>query len=130
METRTYKVLVVDDEVDVCEVMARSLPRRLNVEVAVCSDGAAVAEKARTFKPDLVLLDIHLPGHMGWDVLRDIRAFDPGVKIVIVTAIFAVPREDEELILKETSGYLTKPVELDDICDKIVTLFGDSVIRR
>jgi CheY-like chemotaxis protein len=130
MSLRTFRILVVDDEEDVRSVLPNYLPKKLQAEVSAIEDGAQVVEKVRSWKPDLILLDIHLPGMMGWDVLREIRKIDTKVKIVIVTAIFAVPPEDQEFILQETSGYLTKPIEVDNICAKIIEVLGPEVVKR
>jgi len=129
MDKTLFKILVVDDEQDVRDVLAKYLPRKLNVEVRACADGFKAVEQAKAFKPDLVLLDMHLPGHMGWDVLREIREFDAAVKIVFITAVDIVPQEDQELILQQTSGYLTKPLNLDEISRMIVRVLGQGVVK-
>jgi CheY-like chemotaxis protein len=130
MAMKIFKILVVDDEEDVRSVLLNYLPKKLHVEVNAIGDGSQVVETVKTWKPDLILLDVHLPGLMGWDVLREIRKFDTAVKIVIVTAIFAVPQEDQEFILQETSGYMTKPMEVDNICAKIIEVLGPEVVKR
>jgi two-component system response regulator (stage 0 sporulation protein F) len=130
MDKKLFRILVVDDEEDVGSVLGNYLPKKLHVEVSTLTDGNLVVDKVKAWKPDLILLDIHLPGLMGWDVLREIRQFDTAVKIVIVTAIFAVPPEDQEFILQETSGYLTKPMEIDNIRAKIIEVLGPQVVKR
>jgi DNA-binding response OmpR family regulator len=130
MDNKIFKILVVDDEAEVGEILTRYLPRKLHVEVSAIGEGSDVVETVKTLKPDLILLDMHLPGMMGWDVLRGIRKFDKAVKIIIVTAIVSVPQEDQEFILQETSGYLTKPLEIENICAKIIEVLGEDVVRR
>jgi CheY-like chemotaxis protein len=130
MDTKIFRILIVDDEEDIRNVLLSYLPKKLHAEACAIEDGAQVVVAVRSWKPDIILLDIHLPGLMGWDVIREIRKFDPKVKIVIVTAIFAVPPEDQELILQETSGYLTKPVEAENICAKIIEVLGPEVAKR
>ena len=130
MDKKIFKVLVVDDEMDVRDVLANFLPRRLRVEVISTGDGNEAVEMARDQSPDLILLDIHLPGQMGWDVLRKIREFDRTVKIVISTGIFVVPKENEEFLLEQTLGYMIKPVNLEAICQKVVEALGEEVARR
>ena len=129
MDKKLFKILVVDDEPDVLEVLTRSLPKKLFVEVYTANDGARAVEMTRTLKPDFILLDIHMPGHMGWDVLREIRDFDQNVKVVISTDVFVVPPEDENYILQQISGYLTKPSSPDDIVHKIIDALGPEVLR-
>lgn len=114
-----YKILVVDDEEDVRDVLKNFLFKRFKAEVQTSGNGLQAVEITKTFKPDLILLDIHLPGHMGWDVLREIRQFDTAVKILVVTALYVIPPEHEDLILGQTSGYLNKPIELDALADKV-----------
>ncbi|NTV28525.1 MAG: response regulator [Candidatus Omnitrophica bacterium] len=130
MEKKIFRVLVVDDEMDIRNVLTSFLPKKLNVEVFTTGDGQKAVEMARDLKLDLILLDIHLPGHMGWDVLREIREFDQDVKIVISTGIFVVPKENEEFLLQHTSGYMIKPVNLEAIYLKIVEALGDQVVRK
>jgi CheY-like chemotaxis protein len=130
MNKKIFKILVVDDEAEVRDVLINYLTKKLQAEVYAVGDGGQVVEAVKTWKPDLILLDVHLPGMMGWDVLREIRKFDSAVKIVIVTAIFAVPQEDQELILQETSGYLTKPLDADNICAKVIEVLGEEIVRR
>ena len=129
MDKKLFKVLVIDDEPDVLEILTRSLPKRLFVEVHTVDDGARAVETVRTLKPDFILLDIHMPGYMGWDVLREVREFDQNVKIVISTDVFVVPPEDEAYILQQISGYLTKPSSPDDISRKIIDVLGPEVAR-
>lgn len=129
MDKKLFKILVVDDEPDVLEVLARSLPKRLFADVYTVGDGFSAVEAVKTLKPDFILLDIHMPGHMGWDVLREIRDFDQQVKVVISTDVFVVPPEDESYILQQISGYLTKPSTPDDIARKIIDVLGSEVAR-
>ncbi len=129
MAKQVYKILVVDDEPDVRDVLARSLPKRLNADVRASDSGVEAVDLVKTFKPDLLLLDMHLPGHMGWDVLREIRKFDAQVKIIVVTGLFEVPQEDQEFILQQTSGYLSKPLSINDLARKIAEVLGNDVIR-
>ena len=129
MEKRLFKILVVDDEPDILEVLSRSLPKKLFVEVHTAADGDRAVDMAREVRPDFILLDIHMPGHMGWDVLREVREFDKEVKIVISTDIVVVPPEDEAFILQQISGYLTKPSTPDDIARKIIDVLGPEAAR-
>jgi two-component system alkaline phosphatase synthesis response regulator PhoP len=66
------KVLVVDDEPMVREVVVRYLARE-GFEVAEAADGPAAIAAVDSFRPDLVVLDVMLPGKSGFDVLRTIR---------------------------------------------------------
>ncbi len=78
------KVLVVDDDASLAEMLQIVL-RQEGFETAWCARGNLAMEAFRSEKPDLVLLDLMLPGRGGVDICRDIRA-ESGVPIVMLTA--------------------------------------------
>jgi len=100
------KILVVDDE----ETMVRSLSALLTREgyaVAVATDGPQALEAARTERPDLILLDVMLPGADGIEVCRQIRTWS-AVPIIMLTAKTA---EVDKVVGLEVGAddYVTKP---------------------
>ena len=84
MEPMKGRVLVVDDDVALAEMLGIVL-RGEGFEPTFCTDGAAAVQAFRDARPDLVLLDIMLPGMDGVDVCKAIRA-ESGVPIVMLTA--------------------------------------------
>lgn len=70
-ETKT--ILIVDDDVLVCEILAKKLSRE-KFKVSIAHNGFTAGLKAKTIKPDLLILDIHMEGLDGFDVCRQIRA--------------------------------------------------------
>ncbi|MCL2784115.1 MAG: MtrAB system response regulator MtrA [Propionibacteriaceae bacterium] len=78
------KVLVIDDDASLAEMLQIVL-RQEGFETAWCSRGDQALDAFHTEKPDLVLLDLMLPGRGGVDICRDIRA-ESGVPIVMLTA--------------------------------------------
>ncbi|MGH8284401.1 MAG: hybrid sensor histidine kinase/response regulator [Steroidobacteraceae bacterium] len=78
------RIVVVDDNRDSADSMAVFL-RLGGHEVATVFDGASALELVRTFEPDVVLLDLGLPGMNGYEVAERVRAFDPDVRIIAVT---------------------------------------------
>jgi DNA-binding NtrC family response regulator len=83
--TTTRKVLVVDDEPEVRATLQEMLRGAYDVRLAV--DGASALEAVATDPPDVVLLDVQMPGLNGIDVLAAIRAIDPGIKLIMVTGV-------------------------------------------
>ena len=79
------RVLVVDDDTALAEMLTIVL-RSEGFEPFVCGDGDKALAAFREFKPDLVLLDLMLPGRDGIDVCRALRA-ESGVPIVMLTAL-------------------------------------------
>jgi two-component system OmpR family response regulator len=78
------KLLVVDDDPNICEVV-RLYARKEQFEVVTCHDGNQAASLFRKENPDVVVLDIMLPGRDGWEVCREIRAMSL-VPIIMLTA--------------------------------------------
>jgi two-component system, OmpR family, response regulator len=88
------KVLCVEDEADIRTVAEMALASVGGFEVLLCSSGAEAIAKAARFKPDIVLLDVMMPGMDGRDTLKALRAL-PG--LATVPAVFltakAMPSE-------------------------------------
>ncbi|PWB95566.1 response regulator [Methylosinus sporium] len=114
-ETKTMrrKVLIVDDDAAVCEAMAELL-RLENYEVCVASDGLRALEAAQTFKPDVALLDLGLPGINGYETARRLRQLPETRDLLLLAATGA--GGDEVRRLCEAAGFdlhLVKPIDLD-----------------
>jgi two-component system, OmpR family, alkaline phosphatase synthesis response regulator PhoP len=81
-------ILIVDDDPEIVAMLSTRLEAR-GYKVLTASDGKAALERARRELPDLVLLDVMMPGKSGWEVARSLKQ-DPvtqAIKIVMVTAI-------------------------------------------
>ncbi|HRK31298.1 MAG TPA: response regulator transcription factor [Tepidisphaeraceae bacterium] len=119
------RVLVVDDEQDIVELIRFNLERN-GYEVFTAADGNAALELARKQVPDLVVLDLMLPGIDGTEVARRLKA-EPatsGVPIVMLTA----KSEETDVVVGLTLGaddYVTKPFSI-----KILLARLNSVLRR
>jgi signal transduction histidine kinase len=120
--TRPRNVLVVDDNVDSAECVGAMLELNGH-QVQVVHDGFAAIEAARHQKPDVILLDLGLPGRDGYEVARILRndADLKKAKIVAVTGYGS----DEDRLRSEQAGmdiHLTKPVDPDRLEEIIRTL--------
>src|SRR5476649_1024990 len=101
------RILLVEDEGKVAEMVARGLKaERYAVDVA--ADGAAGWAMVNTYKYDLIILDLLLPGIGGLDLLRRIRRRDPVVPVLILTAMDATSSKVENFEAG-ADDYLTKP---------------------
>ncbi|MGR3173088.1 MAG: response regulator [Candidatus Scalindua sp.] len=105
------KILVVDDEVKSCELLERFLERK-GYDVTTSYRGMHALEKVKSKKPDIVVLDIKMPGMGGIEVLRRIREFDKDVCIIMVTAVNDKSVGMEALKIG-ADEYVTKPVNLN-----------------
>jgi two-component system response regulator MtrA len=103
------KILIVEDDTDLATMLELVL-RNKDFDPILCSRGDAALQAFRDSNPDLVLLDIMLPGRNGFDICKDIRA-ESNVPIVMLSA-----RSDTDDIIRglEESGaddYVIKPCE-------------------
>ena len=78
------RALVVDDEQDILDILRDYLSKTLDVDTA--SDGTKALALVRANRPDVMFLDIHMPGANGIDVLKAVKQLDPTIPVVMVTA--------------------------------------------
>ena len=112
------RVLVVDDDTALAEMLGIVL-RTEGFEPVFCADGAKALDAFRESKPDLVLLDLMLPGRDGIDVCRSIRA-ESGVPIVMLTA----KTDTVDVVLGLESGaddYVVKPFKPKELVARVRT---------
>src|SRR5947208_13227547 len=103
------KILIVEDEASLAEVLSYNLQRE-GYEVAVAKEGREGLRKAQMQLPDLVILDLMLPGLNGLDICRELRAVPrtAGISILMLTA----KGEETDQIVGFAVGaadYVTKP---------------------
>jgi PAS domain S-box-containing protein len=121
---RSLKVLVVDDNIDAAQMMAMLL-RAYGHVTHVVHDGLQAVAGAERLHPDVILLDIGLPGLNGYEACRRIRA-QPRGKDVVVVALSGWGREQDKS-RAETSGFdahLVKPVEVPELIGILTSLLN------
>ena len=116
---RAPRVLIVEDDEDIAQALQRSL-RMEGYEVRAAGDGRAALEQGRVFAPDLVILDLGLPGIDGLEVARSLRA-DDDVPILILTARDALESRVEGLDAG-ADDYLVKPFERQELLARMRAL--------
>src|SRR3990172_10387272 len=109
------KILLVDDEVDLVETVRFSLEGE-GYQVLVSFNGEDALNKARTEKPDLILLDIMLPKLDGYKVCRLLK-FDERYRNIPIIMLTARAQEKDKIISLETGAdeYITKPFDMDEL---------------
>jgi CheY-like chemotaxis protein len=119
------KLLLVEDNEMNRDMLSRRLMRR-GYEVAVAVDGAQGVAMARSEKPDLVLMDLSLPGIDGWEATRRIKAgADTKHLPVIGLTAHAMAGDREKALEAGCDDYDTKPIELDRLIGKIESLLSN-----
>jgi DNA-binding response OmpR family regulator len=104
------RVLVVDDDPATVELLQEFLLAK-GYEVLTASDGAEALRTVKAERPHLLLLDIQMPKLDGLEVLRQVKAIDPTVSVIMVTGVNeeAIGRQAIEL---GAFDYITKPLDL------------------
>lgn len=116
------RVLLVEDNELNRDMLSRRLTRR-DFEILVAEDGIEGVRQATDAQPDLILLDMSLPGLDGWEVARRLKA-DPGTSAIPIIALtaHAMAGDRERALQAGCDDYDTKPIELPRLLDKIASL--------
>ncbi|MGI6661822.1 MAG: response regulator [Bacillota bacterium] len=114
------KILLVDDDETLVKGIRRSF-QSLGYEVVMCYEGGPVLEVIEKEKPDMVLLDIMLPGKDGLTVLKEVRERFPGLPVIMLTA----RSEDIDIVVGLEMGaddYVSKPFSMRELEARIKTV--------
>jgi CheY-like chemotaxis protein len=103
------QVLIVDDEPELTAVVREFLQEHYDVVVA--NDGPAALAAFRRRRPDVVFLDVNMPGPSGLDVLKQLRQADPTLPVVMVTVDTEMATV-QECLRQGAFGYVPKPFDL------------------
>lgn len=111
-------VALVDDN-DMMRTLLRGILRGEDFDVvAECKDGEHAVDAAIRLKPDVVLLDIMMPGMDGLEALQEIRRKEPSVKVIMITAS-ASAGNVKEAIGNGASGFIVKPFNAAKVINAI-----------
>lgn len=118
------RVLVVDDHAPNLK-LTRVVLERAGFEVRTAADAAATRAMLSAFTPELILMDIQMPGVDGLTLTRQLKA-DPataGIHIVAVTA-YAMKGDEEKARAAGCDGYLTKPIDVERLPGQVLMWLG------
>ena len=120
------RILVVDDEPDLIKTVRLRLEKR-GYAVISAADGQEALEKARSEKPDLIILDLMLPKLSGYQVCRMLK-FDEQYKNIPIIIFTARAQEQDKKTSLEVGAdaYLSKPFEPEVLLDKVDSLLNIS----
>ena len=119
------KVLIVDDDPDVLAAVTAAL-KDTEATLETAADGNAAVSKAEAFAPDLVILDIMLPGKSGFLVLEKLRQGKPrgqGPRVIMITGN-AGKRHRQYAEALGVDGYLNKPFRMDQLVEEAERLLA------
>ncbi len=117
---RAVRVLVVEDDQEIAQVLQRSL-RMEGYDVKLTGDGAQALDDTQAFLPDLIVLDLGLPGMDGIEVARQLRKDEDDTPILMLTARDALDSRVEGLDVG-ADDYLVKPFERQELLARMRAL--------
>jgi DNA-binding response OmpR family regulator len=111
------KVLIVDDEEDFASTLSERLQIRGYDSIAVfCAEDAVLI--AKSSPPDVVLLDLKMPGISGIEVLKAIKQINPSIEVIMLTG-HGAEQGGAEGLANGASAYIMKPIDIEKLVDTI-----------
>jgi len=122
----TQRILVVEDQEDLRAIL-RDFLTSAGYDIVEASDGIEGVAKARSARPDIILMDIQLPGLDGYEAIREIKA-DPNHKSTPIIAVssFAMKGDEEKARASGCDSYVTKPYSPVKLLGLIRSFLGEN----
>jgi excisionase family DNA binding protein len=123
LESGKRKVLLVDDDVELVELMTKVLEEDGRFEVRVANNGFDAGMMVKDYQPDLIVLDVMLPDINGKEVCHRVRA-DQSLEDVRILCISGMIEDDkiQELKLSGADEFLHKPFDIEELIDRMCSL--------
>lgn len=123
------KLLIVDDDILIRKSLSFALASESDIEVVgTAPDGSTAIEQCRVHQPDIVLMDIRMPGIDGISATRLIKKSHPFTKVMVLTT-FADKKNSLQALSAGADGYLVKTDKIASIAQKLRLLYeGTSII--
>jgi len=119
------RVLLIEDEPNIIEAISFVLSRD-GYTVHTHEDGETAMDKLRSSTPDMVILDVMLPGKSGFDILRDMRAEPQTVDLPVLMLTAKGQAKDRELALRlGANHFMTKPFSNREVRDHVRNVLGE-----
>ncbi|HKA21898.1 MAG TPA: response regulator [Blastocatellia bacterium] len=120
------RILCVEDNTENLMMLQRRLTRR-GFEVTISMNGAESVEWAKTLQPDIIVMDLNLPGVDGWEATRRLKN-QPETKDIPIIVLTADPKEKsrEKALAAGCDEFELKPIDFDGLVGKIQSLVSRS----
>lgn len=123
MSAEQKKILIVDDDKEMVSALRRVLIHQKKYVIEVAYDGFSAGQKFAEFKPDLILLDLRMPGMDGYEVCAHLKKDPQAKKVKIIIISGALDMDGVEKFMKlGANDYLTKPFRNEFLVLKIERL--------
>ncbi len=115
------RVLIVDDN-DMNIQLAEFVLRAAAYEVESATSAAEAVTKVRDFEPNLILMDVQMPGMGGLELMRRLKA-DPATQHIVVVAFTAFAMKGDEIKMRAAGcdGYIAKPIDVRTLAAKVAS---------
>jgi DNA-binding response OmpR family regulator len=125
MASKKPTILIADDDPQILTMLGIRLAKK-GYTILEASDGLQTLKQAREHHPDLVLLDVMMPGKNGWEVAKEIRS-DDELKNIGIVMLTAIGEKVNELTspLYGADAYVDKPFDFNDLEKKIKTILEE-----
>ncbi len=129
LESGKRKVLLVDDEAEILDLMTRALQDDGRFEVRMAANGFDAGMMVKEYRPELLVLDVMLPDINGKEVCTRVRsdANLEDVKIICISGSVEVEEKKQELMLAGADDFLPKPFDVDLLIEKMCVLLDMEV---
>jgi len=127
MKQKEIKILVVDDEIAFANTLAQRLKIR-DYKVGTAYDGEQALSKLKEEEPDVIVLDLKMPGMHGMDVLKKIKKVYPDIQVIILTG-HGTDEDEEEAKRLGGFDFMKKPADIDHLEHKIRRAFQEKLER-
>lgn len=122
------KILIIDDEIDIVNIL-EDLFKARGFEVAKAIRGSMGLDLAFKMKPDVVILDLRMPGLDGESALREIKERLPETKVLVFTA-WTGTETRTRVLSKGADMFVEKPGDFEDLKDKVTQLLEQRGARE
>jgi len=113
------KIFIIDDNPVIVELLERKLSRA-EYEVLGCVESDSALEKCLEYAPDLIILDILMPGKSGWEVMRELKDNPETANVpIIISTVKNRPEDVDKGMEMEASDYIAKPYVFSDLLEKV-----------
>ena len=125
------KILVIDDELEVTQLVEDVLKNKIDAEVKVAFDGFTAGRLITEYIPDLIVLDIMLPGVNGFEICKQIRTlpFLKDIKILAMTG-YDSPDIKQKIFDAGANDFLAKPMDIAVLVEKASKLLGLTQVQK
>jgi CheY-like chemotaxis protein len=124
--SKKLRVLVVDDQPAVCEVVADTIQFAGHEIVGTAKDGIEAVERAKELQPDLVVMDIAMPRMNGVDAMKEILAAKTAKRVLLMSGEYrSLGVTRDEMIRQGAAGFMEKPFNVTELFGMLARWAGD-----